>query len=302
MNKIVSLTKEQEDYISIFREEKRKIALNTDTIDVELAKESIRNLYTSSELKEPSTILVFQSPYQCLLERNRILEKTQKTKNSTDKTYQFNYFSGNWDQYWISLYEFAQLIGVVYEDKTKKKFEAYKKYSETCGISYLYEDIAFISDRPEHIKFDHMRRLHNEDGPALKYRDGYSVYSWHGIRVKSNVIEEKHKIKPGEILAEQNVEMRRVLTEIYAQMYGPNKLIKDLNAKQLSTDLSHERERKLYEINGEKYIHVINGSLEPDGTRREFFLGAHPDSTSPHEAVAMSYNRPTNKYKEAVRT
>ena len=62
------------------------------------------------------------------------------------------------------------------------------------------------------------------------------------------------------------------------------------------------RPRRLYNVDGARFIHVINGSLEPDGTRREFFLGADPDAATPHEAVAASYGRPAAAYREAVRT
>jgi hypothetical protein len=58
----------------------------------------------------------------------------------------------------------------------------------------------------------------------------------------------------------------------------------------------------MYEVDGARFIHVINGSLEPDGTRREFFLGASPDAKTPRDAIAASYGRPTRKYREAVRT
>jgi hypothetical protein len=49
-------------------------------------------------------------------------------------------------------------------------------------------------------------------------------------------------------------------------------------------------------------MHLTNGSLEPDGSRREFFLGAPPEARSPHDVVAASYGRPAAKYVEAIRT
>jgi hypothetical protein len=53
---------------------------------------------------------------------------------------------------------------------------------------------------------------------------------------------------------------------------------------------------------------VINGTVEPDGTRRKFHLGAArrrgsvapPDT--PHDAIANSYGIAPEHYREAVRT
>jgi hypothetical protein len=57
------------------------------------------------------------------------------------------------------------------------------------------------------------------------------------------------------------------------------------------------------EVKGEtlRIVEVVNGSLEPDGTRRKFLLGAMPGKT-PHEAIAASYGINPAHYQEAVRT
>jgi hypothetical protein len=47
---------------------------------------------------------------------------------------------------------------------------------------------------------------------------------------------------------------------------------------------------------------VYNGSLEPDGTRRRFMLGALSGVSTVHEAVAASYGLNPGAYREAVRT
>ncbi len=51
-----------------------------------------------------------------------------------------------------------------------------------------------------------------------------------------------------------------------------------------------------------RVIHVVNGSLEPDGSRREFVLGAMSGARTAHEAVAMSYGINPQHYREVVRT
>ena len=166
----------------------------------------------------------------------------------------------------------------------------------------MHPKFCIVSDRPETIKIDNMRRPHCPDGPSHEWRDGWKLYHWHGISVDAQIIEQRRSVTPAMIRSERNAEMRRVLTEIYSYVHGPNKLIDDMGGKLISQDVSHGRPRRLYDVEGERFMHVINGSLEPDGTRREFLLGAAPDASTPGDAVAASYGRPAAKYREAVRT
>ena len=219
-----------------------------------------------------------------------------------DQLYQQTFFVGGWDAFWLAFYDYARKIGVKYLPKTDAALDAYRAYAAACGVSYLYPGAAFISDRPDRILFDHMRRLHADDGPALRWRDGYGICAWHGLRIPGELIEKRHEMTPKSITAISNAEHRRAAMEIYAHVHGPNKFVKDLGATIVSSDKCHGRPRRLYRLGDQQWVHVINGSKEPDGTRREFLLGVPGDVTTPHEAVAWSYGRPHGKYKEAVRT
>ncbi|WP_223177585.1 DUF6745 domain-containing protein, partial [Sphingobium jiangsuense] len=64
------------------------------------------------------------------------------------------------------------------------------------------------SERPVVVRWDDGRRLHNEDGPAVQYSDGYALYSWHGTRLPAEWVEHRATIDPAEILRCQNVEQR----------------------------------------------------------------------------------------------
>jgi hypothetical protein len=216
--------------------------------------------------------------------------------------YQQTFFVGGWDAFWLAFYDYARKIGVKYPPKTDAALDAYRAYAAACGVSYLYPGAAFISDRPDRILFDHMRRLHADDGPALRWRDGYGIYAWHGMRIPADLIDRRHEMTPKSITAIANAEHRRAAIEIYAHVHGPDKFVKDLGATIVSSDKCHGRPRRLYRLGDQQWVHVINGSKEPDGTRREFLLGVPNDVTTPHEAVAWSYGRPVGKYKEAVRT
>jgi len=49
-------------------------------------------------------------------------------------------------------------------------------------------------------------------------------------------------------------------------------------------------------------VHVVNGSVEPDGTRRAFLLGAPVDAQTPHDAIAWTYGINPKIYNETIRT
>jgi len=54
------------------------------------------------------------------------------------------------------------------------------------------------------------KRLHNQSGPSIEYRDGFSVHSLNGVRVPSWVVrQKKEEFTKEQVLGEKNVEIRR---------------------------------------------------------------------------------------------
>jgi hypothetical protein len=143
--------------------------------------------------------------------------------------------------------------------------------------------------------------LHRHDGPAIEWPKT-KLWFWRGVNVPEDVIEKRHTMTADQVLKESNVELRRVRMEVFAEVNGPRRLLTETGANLVAEDKQHGRPRKLYDINGVRFVHVVNGSLEPDGSRREFLLGAHPQAKTPHEAIAASYARPSDKYREGLRT
>ena len=320
-SKIETLTPEQLVEMRLYREDQRREALRTDKIDPDAARSAVSVLYATAGLPAPKYMIVLDSPVQCLMARglmrlgnngdqlgDQLWDQlwaqlgAQLGDQLGGQLYQQTFFVGGWDAFWLAFSDYARKIGVKYLPKTDAALDAYRAYAAACGVSYFYPGAAFISDRPDRISFDHMRRLHADDGPALRWRDGYGIYAWHGMRIPGELIEKRHEMTPKSITAISNAEHRRAAMEIYAHVHGPNKFVKDLGATIVSSDKCHGRPRRLYRLGDQQWVHVINGSKEPDGTRREFLLGVPGDVTTPHEAVAWSYGRPHGKYKEAVRT
>ena len=222
-----------------------------------------------------------------------------------DQLFQSTYFVGAADAYWLSFYEFSERIGVKYGPRTKEHFDAYKSYALTCGWLYAYKSLAFVSDRPAEIHCDGQHRLHCETGMAVRFRDGWGIHAWHGLRVPGDIIERKD-FEPAIVEQQPNAELRRVLLE---RKYGPRTgfelYLEQRAAKLIAQDDLHGFPRRLLEVHVAeqpiRIIEVINGSLEPDGTRRKFHLGAMRGDT-PAAAIAASYGIAPKHYREAVRT
>jgi hypothetical protein len=95
-----------------------------------------------------------------------------------------------------------------WRDEVLERFEIDENLVKSCGWVWWHENVLAISDRPEIICRDEIGRLHCETGPAIKYRDGWSIYSWHGVTVPAHWIENKTTLNPAEVLKCENVEQR----------------------------------------------------------------------------------------------
>ncbi|MDE2103699.1 MAG: hypothetical protein KGL39_41055 [Patescibacteria group bacterium] len=49
---------------------------------------------------------------------------------------------------------------------------------------WMFDDIAIVADRPVMIQCDEQGKPHCDDGPAIRYADGWEVWMQHGVRVR----------------------------------------------------------------------------------------------------------------------
>jgi hypothetical protein len=208
-------------------------------------------------------------------------------------------YAGGEEACWIALYEFAEHIGARYDTQSKRELAAFKQYVLSCGWLYAFRSIVFVSDRPAEIHFDPEHRLHHAAGPAVRYRDGWGAYVWHGTAVPRWLIE-------GPITPEAIDRLTHFPARWAAlQIYGLDRYLVARSSRLIAADELHGRPRRLLEaaVAGRPFrvIEVVNGTLEPDGTRRKFHLRAMPGDT-PAEVVAATYGIAPAHYREAVRT
>lgn len=119
---------------------------------------------------------------------------------------------GNHDAYWLGFYEFFQKeCGIEQVDRLQGLIDL----AHHCGWWAPYDDCAFVQDRPEEIHFDGAR-LHNPQGPAVRYRDGFCVWEIEGIRVDEQIVMRPETQTIEQILAEENEEVKRLRINRFA--------------------------------------------------------------------------------------
>ena len=235
MSKVEVLTPEQDAYLPAFREEWLQIGLSTKRVDKDAATQAVKRLYAAGGIQEP-IVMHFDSPWQCIMAINFMknrgeikqanlgenlrenlrenlwanLRDNLRANLWADSKYVSTYFWGGMDAYWVAWGQFAEHIGVPIDKQ--EHFHAYIDFSKNCGVSYLYPGFAFVSDRPTVLMKDHETRLHCEDGPALAFKDGYEVYTWHGKNVPDEWIKSNPTAR--DILTETDMEVRAAGFEI----------------------------------------------------------------------------------------
>lgn len=155
-----------------------------------------------------------------------------KTNIKKSDIHQTPWVVGSWDSFWLSYYDAAQKLGVEYPENIERHFKAYTEYSQSGGVAFCYEDVAFVCDRPNKIEFDELNRLHCENGAAVSWVDGLALYSWHGVNVPDHWIENRDTVDPLEIIKTTNVEQRAAGCAIV----GWPKLLGHLNCKVIDGD------------------------------------------------------------------
>jgi hypothetical protein len=180
-----------------------------------------------------------------------------------------------------------------WEDPSLKVFAIDEVLTKSCGWVWWHEDVLVISDRPKEIHRDAANLLHSITGPAISYRDGWSLYYVHGVAVPADWIELKAKLDPRMALTWENIEQRRALAEII----GWDRVLQQTEAKEIQRDeFGILLEVNLPQAAGAKFVRVRCG------TGRDFVLPVPQDIKSAHAAVAWTYGVNVLEYAPEVRT
>ena len=177
------------------------------------------------------------------------------------------------------------------------KYQAYEDAARHGGFRVMHEEFCIISDFPEVIKKDEQNRPHCENGPSHRWRDGWSLYHWHGVKIPAEWIEKKEGLTPTIALTWENIEQRRAACEIL----GWSRIIDELKPKVIDEDGDPEIgtliEVMIPDSGAERFLKVLCG------TGRTFAIPVPREMKTAIQASAWTYGiDDLNTYKPEVRT
>ena len=96
----------------------------------------------------------------------------------------------------------------VCDESVWEKYQPWEDAAWHGTFRIMHEEFCIVSDFPCERHHDAENRLHCETGPALKWRDGFAIYAWHGVNVPAEWIKNTANIDPADVLKTSNVEQR----------------------------------------------------------------------------------------------
>lgn len=183
----------------------------------------------------------------------------------------------NWgweDDYWMAYCDvFAKAPGRMFGEGMLGRFDSLSEAKRAVPVFFAFPEITVCCDNPKTLEVDDRGRLHRTDGAALRYRDGWGIWAWHGARVPRIIVEHPEKVSVQRVEAEVNVEVRRVMIE----RMGWERYIRESGLKPIQSDDWGTLYRK--DLPGDPepltLVRVTNSTPEPDGSRKDYILRVH---------------------------
>jgi hypothetical protein len=166
--------------------------------------------------------------------------------------------------------------------------------ARSAGWWWAFQRVAVLCERPVSVHRDNLGRLHQGDGPALSFPDGFGVHSWRGMPIPAEVAAQLPNLNVEQIRSEENAEIRRVMLE----HFGYSRYLKESGARQAHSDEYGILWRiALPDDEPLVMVEVQNATPEPDGTVRTYFLRVPPATRTAHEAVAWTFGLTGEEYQ-----
>jgi len=203
--------------------------------------------------------------------------------------------AGPHDLSWLATYDYMRnVLGLQVETEP---LVGLCLLATSLGWIEPHERTCWLVERPEILRADARDRLHSADGPALRYRDGFTVWAWKGVEVPRWTIEQPERITLAAVDGEPDVQIRRCMIEIMT----PQRYVALGGAVRVAEDEAGILWRKVWwATDSWAAVEVINGTPEPDGTRRHFFLQVPAHMRTAREAVAWTYGLSEDAYARLV--
>ena len=206
MEKINTLTVEQEIFLKEFYQKNLNVGRSIVPIDHEKAENVITNLYKHIGLNKPN-FHYFRSAFE-------LIKKHPEVKLD-------NYFGGQQWVYWKAFYTFCETIGVKYEKENSELLALWMTEAENLHWWFPYENDCIIIERPIKLSVNEGGFLHCENDKAIEYSDGWGMYYLNGVKVNEYLV-----MTPSEYL-DINVFLKETNADVKAEFvrkYGVERM------------------------------------------------------------------------------
>lgn len=164
------------------------------------------------------------------------------------------------------------------------------------GPRFMHKRFCIISDRPEALKLGENNRPHCETGPSHRWRDGFELYYWRGLRIPAEWVRNKETLDPMTAITWPNIEQRRAA----AELIGWANVLKKLDAKTVDKDENPQvgtlLEVELPDSGKERFLQVLCA------TGRIFALPVPRSCGTALEANAATFGLKPEELNIEVRT
>ena len=203
---------------------------------------------------------------------------------------QFSSYGNVWDYGWVSFYDFFQRIGV----EIKDIFNDFKNLTKAGHYDMIQlKGFCIVSSLPIKIFRNEDNRLHNPNGPAIEFSDGYKLYFINGRYLPSWIWEkaDKQEITRDMFLKEKNAEIKGGIYEVL----GQKKMLDLLGAKEVDKQIIRHRNGDTETITllktNEKFAEIDNQPFEwvkmfCPSTGTQYLQGVEPHHTDALEAIS----------------
>ena len=307
-------------------------AMRTTPVDVDEITSAVHDLYAAAGLKKPRVVVVpsplvmafaYGASAAILWHRKSDIATDSATRSATDsatlnatynataeaasacinlagdlglecsKRWSSNYQGGAyWAGYESYLSAMRDIIGLRLPEH--EKYAAWERCAIAAPFRVLHEEFCIVSDFPEILKVDDENRPHCETGPSHRWRDGWSLYHWHGVSIPAEWIEDKKSLTAKTALTWPNIEQRRAACEII----GWDRILSESELKARVIDEDDDPqvgtlvEVSLPDAGRERFLRVVCG------TGRRFTLPVPKTVKSAVEAQAWTWGLDTSEFKK----
>lgn len=259
-------------------------SLRTDPIEPEKIIPAIEGIYAAAGLKKPTVVIVpsplvmafsYGAAVAILAGAKKPLVKSRPKEKSLEKAaaracyelagkkgieqaakWNSSYQGGNmWAANESYLTAFRDIIGI--KIPQHEKYHYWEQAAIHGGFRVMHEKFCMVSDFPVLIKTDNGNLPHCEDGPTHKWRDGWSLYHWHGTVVPEEWVINRESLTLKVAFSQEDIGKKNAAF----QMIGYANILAQLNDG--STKVKGPKLNKLINamLDGgvEEFSRVLNG-------------------------------------------